>query len=94
VALHSMDLGDNNIQAPKFFFGVFLTVNFFSPKLMKTRWFFFFFFGCFAHCFQINSSTHGSNLNSMFVIMSELKFFLLMWVLIQNFDTVDLVKFL
>jgi hypothetical protein len=39
-------------------------------------------------------STHGSNLNSIFVIMSELEFFLLMRVLTQNFNTVYLVKFL
>jgi hypothetical protein len=30
----------------------------------------------------------------MFVIMSKLEFFLLMSVLTQNFNTVDLVKFL
>jgi hypothetical protein len=35
-----------------------------------------------------------SNLNSIFIIMSELKFFLLTKVLIQNFNIVDLVKFL
>jgi hypothetical protein len=39
-------------------------------------------------------STHGSNLNSIFVIMSELELFFLMGVLIQNFNTVDLVNFL
>jgi hypothetical protein len=44
--------------------------------------------------FQIKLSTHGSNLNSIFVIMSELEFFLLMGVLTQNFNTMDLVKFL
>jgi hypothetical protein len=33
--------------------------------------------GSFAHHFQIKLSTHGSNLNSIFVIMSELEFFLL-----------------
>jgi hypothetical protein len=39
--------------------------------------------------------THGSNLNSVFVILSELNFFfLLMRVLTQNFNIVDLVKFL
>jgi hypothetical protein len=36
-------------------------------------------------------STHGSNLNSTFVIMSELELFLLMGVLTQNFNTMDLV---
>jgi hypothetical protein len=56
--------------------------------------FFSFFFGSFAHHFQIKLSTHGSNLNSIFVIMSELEFFLLTRVLTQNFNTKDLVKFL
>jgi hypothetical protein len=36
---------------------------------------------------------HGSNLNSIFVIMSELKFFLLTGVLIQIFNILDLVIF-
>jgi hypothetical protein len=54
----------------------------------------FFFFGSFANHFQIKLSTHGSNLNSTFVIMSELEFFLVMGALTQNFNTVDLVKFL
>jgi hypothetical protein len=48
----------------------------------------------FAPHFQIKLSTHGSNLNSMFVIMSEVELFLLTGVLIQNFNTVDFVKFL
>jgi hypothetical protein len=39
-------------------------------------------------------STHGSNLKSVFGIMSELKFFWLTGVLTQNFNIVDLVKFL
>jgi hypothetical protein len=56
---------------------------------MKIRWFLL-FFGYFD--FQIKLSTHGSNLDSIFVIMSELEFFLLTWVLTQNFDTMDLVK--
>jgi hypothetical protein len=68
-------------------------VNFFTPKLMKIRWSSL-FFGSFAPHFQIKLSTHGSNLNSMFIIMSELEFFLLMRVLTQNFNTMDLVKFL
>jgi hypothetical protein len=37
-------------------------------------------------------STHGSNLNSIFEIMSELEFFFLTRVLTQNFNTMDLVK--
>jgi hypothetical protein len=54
----------------------------------------FSFLESFATHFQIKLSTHGSNLNSIFVIMSELKFFSLTRVLIQNFNTMDLVKFL
>jgi hypothetical protein len=54
----------------------------------------FSFFGSFAPHFQIKLSTHGSNLNSMFVIMSELELFVLMGVLTQNSNTVDLIKFL
>jgi hypothetical protein len=52
------------------------------------------FFGSFAPHFQIKLSTHGSNLNSIFVIMSELELFFLTRVLTQNFNTMDLVKFL
>jgi hypothetical protein len=51
-------------------------------------------FGSFANHFLFKLKTYGSNLNSTFVIMSELKLFLLTRVLIQNFNTVDLVKFL
>jgi hypothetical protein len=51
-----------------------------------------FFFGSFVPHFQIKLSTHGSKLNYVFVIMSELKLFLLMRVLTQNFNTVDLIK--
>jgi hypothetical protein len=68
-------------------------MNFFTPKLMKIRWSFL-FFGSFATHFQIKLSKHGSNLNSIFVIMSEPKFFMLKRVLTQTFNTVDLVKFL
>jgi hypothetical protein len=68
-------------------------VNFFIAKLMKIRWSSFFFASCAPH-FQIKLSTHGSNFNSIFVIMSELEFFLLTRVLTKNFNTVDLVKFL
>jgi hypothetical protein len=50
-------------------------MNFFTPKLMKIKCSSL-FFGSFAHHFQIKLSTHDSNLNSVFVIMSELKFFL------------------
>jgi hypothetical protein len=60
---------------------------------MKIRWSSL-FWGAFAPHFQIKLSTHGSNPNSIFVIMSELKFFLLTRVLNQNFNTMDLVKFL
>jgi hypothetical protein len=68
-------------------------VNFFIPKLKKIRWSSL-LFGSFAHNFQIKLSIHGSNLNSIFVIMNELKFFLLTRVLTQNCNTLDLVKFL
>jgi hypothetical protein len=74
------------------FFGVFF-VNFFTPKLMKIRWSFLFLRSFVPH-FQIKLSTHGSNFNSIFVIMSELEFFLITGVLTQNFNTMDLVKFL
>jgi hypothetical protein len=88
------ELGDYNIQTSKFyFFWVFFSVNFFTPKLMKIRWSSL-LFGSFALHFQIKLSTHGSNFNSIFVIMNELELFFLMWVLTQNFNTMDLVKFL
>jgi hypothetical protein len=54
----------------------------------------FSFFRSFTHHFQIKLSTYDSNLNSIFVIMSELKFFLLMEILTQIFNTMDCVKFL
>jgi hypothetical protein len=43
---------------------------------------------------KIGWSSLFLGLDSIFVIMSEIKFFLLMGVLIQNFTIVDLVKFL
>jgi hypothetical protein len=52
------------------------------------------FLGSFAPHFRINLGTHASNLNSIFVIMSELELFFLTWVLTQNFNTMDLLKFL
>ena len=58
---------------------------------MKIRWSSL-FFGSFAPHFQIKLSTHGSNLNSIFVIMSELELFLLTGVLTQSFNTVDLIN--
>jgi hypothetical protein len=54
----------------------------------------FSFLGSFASNFQIKLSTHGSNLNSIFVIMSKLELFFLTRVLTQNSNIVDLVKFL
>jgi hypothetical protein len=60
---------------------------------MKIRWSSL-FLGSFAHHSQIKLSTYGSNLNSIFLILSELEFFLLTRVLPQNFNTMDLVKFL
>jgi hypothetical protein len=72
---------------------MFFTMNFFTPKLMKIRWSPL-FSRSFGHHFQIKLSTHGSNLNSIFVIMSEIEFYLLTRVLTQNSNMVDLVKFL
>jgi hypothetical protein len=60
---------------------------------MKIRWSSL-SFGSFAPHFQIKLSTHGSNLNSRFVSMSELELFLLTGVLTPNFNTMDLVKIL
>jgi hypothetical protein len=68
-------------------------VNFITPNLMKIKWSSL-FFGSFAPHFQIKLSTYGSNLNSIFVIMSKLELFLMTGVLTQNFNTMDLVKFL
>jgi hypothetical protein len=66
-------------------------MNFYIPKLMKIRW-----SSIFLDLLHLTSksSIHGSNLNSIPIILSELKFFLLTGVLIQNFNDVDLVKFL
>jgi hypothetical protein len=72
---------------------MFFSVNFFTPKLMKTTWSSL-LFGSFAPHFKIKLSTNGSNLNSKFVTMRELELFFLTKVLIQNFNIVDLVKFL
>jgi hypothetical protein len=55
--------------------GVFFSMNFFTPKLMKIGWSSL-FFGSFAHHFQIKLSIRGSNGNSIFVSMSELELFL------------------
>jgi hypothetical protein len=54
----------------------------------------FSFFWVFCTLLPIKLSIHGSNLNSSFIIMSELKFFSLTGVMTQNFNIVDLVKFL
>jgi hypothetical protein len=75
------------------FFGVFFSVNFFTPKLMKTRWSSL-FFGSSAPHFQIKLSIQASNFKSKFVSMSELELFLFMGVLTPNFNTMDLVKLL
>jgi hypothetical protein len=60
---------------------------------MKIRWSSL-LFGSFAPHFQIKLNTHGANFNTIFVIMNELELFLLIRVLIQNFNIVNLVKFL
>jgi hypothetical protein len=65
-------------------------MNFFTVKIRQS----FLFWGSFVLHFQIKLSKHGSNLNSIFIIMSKLQFFLLMGVLTQDFNTVDLVKIL
>jgi hypothetical protein len=67
-------------------------VKLFTPKLIKIIW--FFFFGSFAHHFQIELSIHGSNCYFRFASMSELELFLLTGVLTPNFNTVDVVKIL
>jgi hypothetical protein len=88
------DLGDYNIQTSKFFFwGVFFSVNFFTPKLMKIRWSSL-FFGSFAFHLHIKLSTHASKFNSRFVSMSEVELILLTGILTPNFNTMDLVKIL
>jgi hypothetical protein len=43
---------------------------------MEIRWYFF-CFGSFADHFQIKLNAYGSNLNSIFISMSDLEFFLL-----------------
>ena len=87
------DPQDYNLEHSKSFFrGSFICI-FFTPKFMKFRWYSF-FWGSFAHHFQIKLSTDGSNLNSTFVSISELEFFLLTKVLTQNSNIVELVKFL
>jgi hypothetical protein len=54
----------------------------------------YFLFGSCAPHLQIKLTTYGSNLNSMFVIITKLELFLLKGVLTQSFNNVDLVKFL
>jgi hypothetical protein len=85
------DLGDSNVKV--FFLGVFFSVNFFTPKLMKIR-LSSLFWGSFVPHFQIKLSIHASNFNSRFVSMSELELFLLAGVLTPNFNTMDLIKIL
>jgi hypothetical protein len=68
-------------------------VNFFTPKLMKIRWYSP-FCGSFAPHFQIKLSIHASKFNSKFVSMSEVELFLLTGVLTPNFNTMDLVNIL
>jgi hypothetical protein len=77
----------------KFFFGVFFSVNFFTPKLMKIRRSSL-FFGSIAPDFHIKLNIHASNFNSRFVSMSELEFFFLTGVMTPNFNTMNLVKIL
>jgi hypothetical protein len=72
---------------------MFVTVNFFTPKLMKIRWSSL-FSGSFAPYFQIKLSIHASNFNSRFVSMNKLELFLLTGVLTPNYNTIDLLKIL
>jgi hypothetical protein len=51
---------------------MFLPMNFFTPKLMKLDGLLF-SLGLLHITFYIKLSKHGSNLNSIFVIMNELK---------------------
>jgi hypothetical protein len=60
---------------------------------MKIRWSSL-FFGSFVPHFQIKLSIYASNLNSIFVIMSEIELFLLTRVLTPNLNTMDLIKIL
>jgi hypothetical protein len=60
---------------------------------MKIRWSSL-FFGSFAPHFQIKLDIHALDVNSRFVIMSELELFLLTGILTPNFKTMDLVKIL
>jgi hypothetical protein len=50
------------------------------------------FFGSFAPHLQIKLGIHASNVNSRFVIMSELELSFLMGVLTPYFNTMDLEK--
>jgi hypothetical protein len=75
------------------FLGMFLTVNIFTSRLMIISWSSVFFLRSFAYHFQIKLITHGSNLNFVFIIITDLQFFLLIWVLVPNFTTLNLVKF-
>jgi hypothetical protein len=59
--------------------------------LLVYLWCIFLYFSIF---FYISIYFYGSNINSIFAIINELELFFLMTVLIQNFNTLDLVKFL
>ena len=72
---------------------MFFSMNFFTPKLMKIGWSSL-LFGSIALHFQIKLSTHGTNLHSIFKIISKQELFFLTRMLIQNFNIVDLIKFL
>jgi hypothetical protein len=54
----------------------------------------FFWVFCISLLNQVEYGIHGSNLNFIVVIMNEVELLLLTRVLTQNFNTVDLVKFL
>jgi hypothetical protein len=66
-------------------------MNFFTLKFMIIRWYLL-FFGSFARHLEEKLSTCGSNLNFRLVSMSDIEFLCLKWVLIRNFNTMDLIK--
>jgi hypothetical protein len=72
---------------------VFLTVNFFTPKFMIIRWYFF-FLGSFARSLENRLSTCHTYLNFRLVSMSDVEYFYLKGVLTQYFNSVEVVNFI
>jgi hypothetical protein len=88
--MESRTLKHSNIKV--IFFGVFLTVNFFTPKFMIFRWYLL-SFGSSARNLENKLNTCGSKLNFRLVSMSDTKKIYLKGDLTQNFNTMDLVNF-